>query len=77
VGINGTLVLKLKYALGTLECVYLSSTSVPSRTTTVQMPSLALTEMKRIYSVLAFAAFGILRRFVPIKWPKGGGDVGG
>ncbi len=40
--------LKLKYALGTLECVYLASTSVPFRPRTVQMPNIALIEKKLI-----------------------------
>jgi hypothetical protein len=40
--------LKLKYALGTLECASLASTSVPFRPTTVLMPKLALIETKRI-----------------------------
>ncbi len=40
--------LKLKYALGTLECVYLASTSVPLRPRAVQMPNIALIEKKLI-----------------------------
>jgi hypothetical protein len=40
--------LKIKYALGTVECAYFGFKSVPFRPTTVQMPKLALIETKRI-----------------------------
>jgi hypothetical protein len=40
--------MKLKYALGKLQCAYFRLTSVLFRPTTVQMLNLALTEMKRI-----------------------------
>jgi hypothetical protein len=40
--------LKLKYALGTVECAYCSLKSVPFRPTTVQVPNFALIETKRI-----------------------------
>ncbi len=41
--------LKLKYALVTLELRILASTSVPFRPTTVQIPNLALIETKKGY----------------------------
>ncbi len=40
--------LKIKHALGTVECAYFGFKSVPFRPTAVQMPNLALIETKRI-----------------------------
>ncbi len=40
--------LKIKYALGTVECAYFGFKSVPIRPTTVKMPNLALIDTKRI-----------------------------
>ncbi len=45
--------LKLNYALGTLECAYINFNKPPFRPTTVQMPNLALIEKKKTdYSVV-------------------------